>query len=84
MRTTAVARPAPEPIYADVPALSKLAYSINEAAEVSGLSRAFLYAEWKEGRGPNRLKAGKRTLITDESLRSWLRSLEARSCPVTS
>lgn len=83
MRTSSVARPAPEPILADVPALSKLAYSIKEAAEVSGLSRAFLYNEWKEGRGPSRLKAGKRTLITDESLRSWLRSLEYKAVPAS-
>ena len=54
----------------------KLAYSINEAAEVCSLSRAFIYAEWQAGRGPRKVKVGKRTLITDESLRSWLRSLE--------
>jgi predicted DNA-binding transcriptional regulator AlpA len=54
----------------------KVAYSINEAAEVCSLSRAFIYAEWQAGRGPPKVKVGKRTLITDESLRSWLRSLE--------
>lgn len=59
--------------------LQRVAYSINEAAKLSGLSRAFIYAEWHEGRGPNRVKVGKRTLITDESLRSWLRSLEYKS-----
>lgn len=54
----------------------KLAYSITEAAEISGLSRTFIYAEWQAGRGPRRVKAGKRTLILDQSLHSWLRSLE--------
>lgn len=57
-------------------ALPKLAYSIEEAAVVTSLSRAFIYAEWQAGRGPSKVKVGKRTLITDESLRSWLRSLE--------
>lgn len=56
--------------------LPKVAYSIEEAAEVTSLSRAFIYAEWQAGRGPTRAKVGKRTIITDESLRSWLRSLE--------
>lgn len=56
--------------------ISKLAYSIEEAAEVTGLSRAFIYAEWQAGRGPRKAKVGSRTLILDESLRSWLRSLE--------
>jgi len=59
----------------------KLAYSIEEAAEVTGLSRAFIYAEWQAGRGPRKAKVGKRTLILDESLRSWLKSLELQ--PIT-
>jgi predicted DNA-binding transcriptional regulator AlpA len=63
--------------------LPKLAYSINQAAEAVGLSRAFIYAEWQAGRGPQKLKAGKRTLISDESLRSWLRSLATKSAPET-
>jgi predicted DNA-binding transcriptional regulator AlpA len=57
--------------------LPKLAYSIDEAAEVSGLSRTFIYAEWQAGRGPRKIKAGKRTLIMADALRSWLCSLES-------
>lgn len=57
----------------------KLAYSITEAAEISGLSRTFFYMEWQAGRGPRKVKAGKRTLILDESLHAWLRSLERKS-----
>ena len=56
--------------------LPKLAYSIDEAAEASSLSRAFIYAEWQAGRGPRKVKVGKRTLIMVDALRSWLRSLE--------
>ena len=56
-------------------ALPKLAYSIEEAAVVTSLSRAFIYAEWQAGRGPSNVNVGQRTLITDESLRSGLRSL---------
>jgi predicted DNA-binding transcriptional regulator AlpA len=58
-----------------------LAYSVNDAAKVSGLSRAFIYAEWHAGRGPRKVKAGRRTLITPEALRSWLCSLECGSEP---
>jgi predicted DNA-binding transcriptional regulator AlpA len=56
--------------------LPKLAYSPKEAAEVVSLSRAFLYNEWSAGRGPKKIKIGRRTLITDEALREWLRSLQ--------
>ncbi len=59
--------------------LPKIAYSINEAAEASGLSRAFIYAEWQAGRGPRKVKAGKRTLIMVDALRSWITSLEIKS-----
>jgi len=61
--------------------LPKLAYSISQAAEASGLSRAFIYAEWQAGRGPRKVKAGKRTLIMVDALRSWLASLEIGSDP---
>lgn len=57
----------------------RLAYSIEDAAVVSGLSRAFFYRAWRAGEGPKKIKAGKRTLISDESLREWLRSLEFRT-----
>lgn len=69
---------APEAAPAALPpaALPKLAYSIDDAASISGLSRTFIYRAWRAGTGPKRIKAGKRTLISDESLRAWLRSLE--------
>jgi hypothetical protein len=59
-------------------ATGKLAFSVEEAAKVCGLSRAFIYAEWKAGRGPKKYKAGYRTLITAEALIAWLRSLERK------
>lgn len=56
----------------------KIALSVKEAAKVSSLSRAFIYAEWQSGRGPAKIKAGNRTLILAETLWEWLRSLEAK------
>jgi len=64
--------------------VSKLAYSINDAVSISGLSRTFIYRAWRVGKGPKRIKAGKRTLISDESLRAWLRSLEYSEPPENS
>ena len=61
--------------------LTKLAYSVTDAAKATGLSRTFIYAEWQAGRGPRKVKAGRRTLITAEALASWLRSLEHDSEP---
>ncbi len=73
-------RAAARPEFANAGAeLPRIAYSINEAAEASGLSRAFIYAEWHAGRGPPRVKVGKRTLIMVDALRSWLASLEIKS-----
>jgi site-specific recombinase XerD len=39
----------------------------------------FTCREWQAGRGPRKVKAGRRTLITAEALGSWLRSLEHAS-----
>jgi excisionase family DNA binding protein len=63
---------------------SKFALSVKEAAKVSSLSRAFIYAEWQSGRGPAKIKAGNRTLILAETLWEWLRSLEAKPETITS
>jgi predicted DNA-binding transcriptional regulator AlpA len=57
----------------------RIAYSVAEVCSAAGIARATLYAEWKRGRGPRKLKLGKRTLITREALADWLASLETPS-----
>jgi predicted DNA-binding transcriptional regulator AlpA len=52
----------------------RLALHVGEASKLAGISRAFLYAEWKAGRGPPRIKLGSRTLVLHEDLLAWLRS----------
>jgi excisionase family DNA binding protein len=52
----------------------KLALSIAELVEVSGLGRSFIYEEIKAGHLVAR-KAGRRTLILHEDAESWLTSL---------
>lgn len=56
----------------------KLAFSVEEAARISGLSPSFIYQEWQGGRGPSRIKAGKQTLILADTLQEWLRTLETK------
>lgn len=56
----------------------KLAFSPEEAAHRAGIGRTLIFAEIKAGR-LKALKAGARTIITDESLRSWLAALPLRS-----
>ncbi len=54
----------------------KLVLSVREVCSVTGFSRAWLYTEWKAGRGPVRTKAGTRTFVSQRALEAWLASLE--------
>ena len=54
--------------------LTKRAYSINSAAEIIGAGRDAVYAAIRSGRLIAR-KFGRRTLILDEDLTAFLRSL---------
>jgi excisionase family DNA binding protein len=54
----------------------RIALSIKETCDLIGVSRAHLYAEWARGRGPNRIKVGRRTLIQYAALQEWLNSAE--------
>jgi excisionase family DNA binding protein len=51
-------------------------YSVRELCSLLGISRALFYKLRQEGRGPNVIKLGKRTLITNEALQAWQRWLE--------
>jgi excisionase family DNA binding protein len=52
----------------------RLAHSICDVAKITGVGRSLLYQEIKEGRLRIR-KLGRRTLIFDTDLRTWLESL---------
>lgn len=54
----------------------KLIYSVREVCGLFGISRALFYKLRQEGRGPAVIKLGKRTLISNEALQAWQRSLE--------
>jgi excisionase family DNA binding protein len=56
--------------------MTKLAATINEAVEMSGLSRSAIYRAIKEERIPKR-KNGARTLILVSDLEKFLTSLPA-------
>jgi excisionase family DNA binding protein len=58
--------------------LEKIAFSPEEAAERISVGRTFIFGEIKNGNLPA-VKAGGRTLITDEALRNWLASLPKRT-----
>jgi excisionase family DNA binding protein len=59
-----VGKPGPEPA-------ERLAYSIDEAARLTGLSRDLLYDEMRRGNLPY-LKVGRRRLITRHHLQQFL------------
>jgi len=54
-------------------------YSINEYCKREKISRARLYNEWKEGRGPRFYHRGSRRLITVEAADEYRRQLEAET-----
>jgi predicted DNA-binding transcriptional regulator AlpA len=56
--------------------MERIAYSVSEVCELIGVSRAWLYAQWKSGKGPARCKMAGRTLVRGEALRAWLASGE--------
>ena len=51
-------------------------YEVPAFCEAHGISRGYLYALWSEGRGPRRMKLGRRTLISGEAAADWRRQLE--------
>lgn len=51
-------------------------YSVKEFTCQHGISRALFYKLLQDGKGPRIIKAGKRTLITNEAAEDWRRSLE--------
>ena len=58
--------------------LQKEAFSLREAAEVSGIKKDLMYREINSGRLPS-IKVGKRRLIRRESLNKWLAEREAET-----
>jgi len=66
--------PAPNP-----PGDHLIAFSVSELCSAVGICRQTLYSAWQCGRGPKKLKIGKRTLVTREALTAWLVSLETPS-----
>ena len=54
------------------PAVSRLAFTVNEFCAAHGISRTHLYDMWREGHGPRFMRAGdKRRLISVEAARDW-------------
>lgn len=57
-------------------AQEKLSYSLSEVAKLTGLGRTKIYQELNSGRLSG-VKLGRRTLVTRESLESWLAALDS-------
>jgi len=59
---------------------SKIAFGVDEAALRAGICRDYIYRAIREGKLEAR-KLGRRTIITDEALRSYLNSLPPMKLP---
>jgi excisionase family DNA binding protein len=63
------------------PPQTKLMYSIEETACLSGIGRSLLYVLLSEGRGPPTVKVGSRRLIPHKALMDWIERQEMTSTP---
>lgn len=54
------------------------AYSVAEFCRRHGFSKGFLYGQWRQGRGPRFMWAGRRRLITREAAADWRHEQEAK------
>lgn len=53
-----------------------LALDVQDVVRLTNLSRAKIYSLWAQGKGPPRLKIGKRTLVLAPRLSEWMASHE--------
>jgi predicted DNA-binding transcriptional regulator AlpA len=58
------------------------ATSIADFCTAHSISRAHLYNLMKRGQGPTVMKAGKRTLISNEAAAAWRRAMEERASEI--
>jgi len=52
------------------------AFTVDEFCQWHRICRSLLYALWREGRGPARMKVGTRTLVSTEAAAEWRRRIE--------
>ncbi len=56
--------------------MGRAALSVAEFCREHGISRGLFYSLLREGRGPRVIKAGRRTLISQEAAEDWRRRME--------
>lgn len=54
----------------------KSALSVTEFCREFGISRGLFYCLLRKGQGPSIIKAGRRTLISQEAAEQWRRGME--------
>jgi predicted DNA-binding transcriptional regulator AlpA len=77
MKAPALSKSQPSPpcgLAADTSAKPWLA--VDEVSASLGIGVTHLYALWKEGRGPHRLRIGRRVFVTPDALKAWIAELE--------
>lgn len=58
-------------------------YTVATFCAAHSISRTHLYMLDKAGRGPRRMKVGRRVLISAEAAAEWRTSMEVRTAPVS-
>lgn len=58
-------------------AMGKQTYSVNEFCMLYGISRTFFYDLLKNGRGPDIMKVGRKTLVAKHAAEAWALRMEA-------
>jgi hypothetical protein len=57
--------------------MSRMVFTVQDVCEACQCSRAWVYLEWKGGRGPTYFLLGSRRRVLKEDLETWLQSLKA-------
>jgi hypothetical protein len=60
-------------------ATSEDAFTFDELCERHRICRSLLYALWRKGKGPARMKVGRRTMISVEAAVRWRQQVEAET-----
>lgn len=60
-------------------ATSADAFTVDELCERHRICRSLLYALWRKGKGPARMKVGRRTMISVEAAVRWRQQVEAET-----
>src|SRR3954454_350234 len=82
MKAPALSKSQPSPPFGPSAGVSAKPWlAVDEVSASLGIGVTHLYALWKKGRGPHRLRIGRRVFVTPDALKAWIAGAGARQSP---